>query len=103
MSNLSSIISHIETRLSEVEQAFATEEAAAGYLSYERFRQREAAYREIVHSLTETHSARVREGEPASLALAGIRTSCTQGPRGLLSNWLGRARKQVEAEKAGAR
>lgn len=102
MTDLALIIQHIETRLAEVKQAYAAEEAATGYLSYERFREREAAYRRIVSDLQETHGAKVSTGEPMRLVLAGIRTSCTSGPHGLLTHWLDRARRAIAAGEAAA-
>lgn len=57
---------------------------------------------QILQDLVEQEGARyVRgTGDASALKLAGIRTSCTGGQFGLLSNWQNAARKKISAVAA---
>lgn len=54
------------------------------------------AYRGIIDDLVADEGAIYRAGDPRSLKLAGIRTSCTCGDKGLLSNWINAASRRIE-------
>lgn len=66
--------------------------------TYFAWRRREqAAYRGIVQHLVDHHGGRFTERPPDgnALKLAGIRTTCTSGPAGLLRNWQNAARRRL--------
>lgn len=50
----------------------------------------------VVHHLVTAEGAKLKEGAEYRLRLAGVSTSCTSGHVGLLRNWQGAARRQIE-------
>lgn len=70
----------------------------AGYHDYEQ--RRRAEMESIKAHLTEREGARFsyRPGYEAAVKLAGIRSSCTGGEWGLLSNWKNAARMRIQRE-----
>lgn len=96
MTSLIDLISIIDKRSGEIEIAYQ----GANRPWMQRLDARDAAYRTFMADLARDHRANHRSGDPHVLMLAGIRASCTSGIPGLLTAWLRKARKQVEAEKA---
>ena len=69
-----------------------------------KWKARRDAFRAIINDLVIDERAKYREGvaDAYVLTLAGIRTSCTGGEHGLLTNWIAAARRKIEELKAVA-
>lgn len=69
---------------------------------YEACKATESAARKILTALNNEHGGTWNAGRGAgdTLTLAGVRTSSTGGPQGLLRNWLTAARRRIEEAEA---
>jgi hypothetical protein len=59
-------------------------------------KENEIGARNTLAVLLATEHARFKDGNEASLTLAGIRSSCTAGTHGLLMNWRNAARRKLD-------
>lgn len=59
-------------------------------------KENEIGARNTLAVLLATENARFKDGNEASLTLAGIRSSCTAGIHGLLMNWRTAARRKLD-------
>lgn len=77
--------------------------AAAGDRSAMTFAQTRHAGHAILRDLAASEGANFRDtGNDYSLRLAGVRSTCTHGHFGLLSNWQASARRQIAQAQVGA-
>ncbi|MBZ9856727.1 hypothetical protein LB566_23325 [Mesorhizobium sp. CA13] len=66
--------------------------------AYEECRAHERAAQAILHVLADEHGAAWTSGGTGyTLRLAGIQSSCTGGPGGVLRNWINAARRRLDA------
>jgi hypothetical protein len=91
---LKSLIGVIESRLAVISDAYDGDWA--------KWEARQREFQAIINDLVIEEKAKYRSGDPYVLTLSGIRASCTSGDRGLLTNWIGAARRAIEQAKAGA-
>lgn len=66
-----------------------------------KWQARQHAFRAIVNDLVVNERARYRAGvaDAYVLVLAGIRSSCTSSEHGLLTNWVGAAKRKIQESK----
>lgn len=90
--NLQRLIARIDTEM-------PAEKPSDGIvLSYEEFRAHQRELDAFILRLVDEEGGRHSNSNGAEvLLLAGVRTSCTTGPAGLLRNWQNAARRKIEA------
>lgn len=94
-STLEQLIAQVETRLEFLGVAHAGRSGSDA--QYEEAK----AYRDMIDDLVTSEGAKFKTRNGTyELALAGIRTSCTAGGRGLIKAWLRKAKVQAEVWRA---
>lgn len=92
MSDLSSLINLLEVRLATVPD-FVYEDNSS-------WAARDSAIGKIIDDLVEREGAKISGTAWGgyALKLGGIRTSCTSGYQGLLTNWMAAARRRMAVQ-----
>ncbi len=91
--DLQRLIDLIDQRLAAIPQADWRDDAG--------WRASQAAQRQILEDLKVSEGASYRDdGLGCALKLAGIRTTCTAGASGVLTNWQAAARRRLQTQRA---
>ena len=96
------LITYIGGRLNSIDVRHGN--ASPSQEGYDKWKAEQAAYRAVIEDLVTDYNAHYRSGiaDAYVLKIAGVRTSCTGGDAGLLTNWINAARRNLEQAKAGA-